>query len=165
MAASRGFAEPRHWMVLALFALASAGCGLREVSTGELSGMWVLTDQSRKDLGSEVGGAAATLRLDQSGTFSGRELPGSLLDGRAMSRSRFVTGDGMWKLTARGEGQEVQLVFDAIVDSSSDRVVPYGTQLHVWTGSSRILLFYFEGDPDEGRRIEFERAEPGASGD
>lgn len=143
-------------MAMIVAALASAVCAMRDVSMSDLSGTWTITDRSRKYLGPEAGGLAATIRLDQSGTFSARELPGSLLDSQATARSRLVTGDGTWKLTARDGRQEIQLVFDAIADPSSDRV-PYGTQLHLWTSRSSVLLFYFEGDPDEGRRIEFEK--------
>jgi hypothetical protein len=139
--------------------MASAGCTMRDVSMSDLSGTWTMTGESRKYLGSE--GLAATIRLDQGGTFSAREVPGSLLHVEATARSRSVTGDGTWKLTARDGRQEVRLVFDAIASPSNHRI-PYGTQLHVWRSRSSLLLFYFEGDPDDGRRIEFEKTKPGA---
>jgi hypothetical protein len=150
----------RSWIVVFSVALAVAACRMRDVSLSEVTGTWKITEESRSSLGSEGAGAAATIRLDPTGSFSAQDLPGSLLGGGVKPRSQYVSGGGSWKLAERNGRQEVALVFDAIT-SPPDTPVPYGTQLQVYGRRSSVLLIFCEGDPDAGRVIKLEKAGPG----
>jgi hypothetical protein len=70
--------------------------------------------------------------------------------------ARLESGSGVWKLVSREGKQQVQLDFHTIADWK-ETDLPYGTQLDVSRGWSAVSLFYFLGDADEGRRIDFER--------
>ena len=151
---------PWVWMPLVIIALVPLCCTQRGMSASELSGSWVVTRPTRARLPPDVRGAAATVRFEATGEFSARELPGGLLGEQpanpAATALRVITGSGTWKLILRRGGPDVQLTFDSIEGSPSMRT-PYATRLHVWDHRPAILLFYFEGDPGEGKRIEFER--------
>jgi hypothetical protein len=127
------------------------------VKRGELVGTWVLTDQSRERfLPAAQKKAIGRIVLNANGTFVADELPEDLLYGPPEVSDRLVRGSGVWELVSREGGQQVQLNFEAITIGQRGKV-PYGTQLNVSKGWSAATLFYFQGDPDQGRRIEFER--------
>jgi hypothetical protein len=70
--------------------------------------------------------------------------------------ARPESGRGTWKLVSREGKQQVQFDFEEIADWNKNEL-PYGTQLDISRGWSSLSLYYFLGDADEGRRIEFER--------
>src|SRR5437016_3311235 len=74
------------------------------------------------------------------------------------SRQRLPTAQqkASAKIVSREGGQQVQLEFHAIAVGQRGGV-PHGALLDVSRGWSALRLFYFKGDADEGRRIEFER--------
>lgn len=63
------------------------------------------------------------------------------------------TGSGTWKL---GDGGEIRLTFTFIKDWNQNEL-PYGTALGTSQGWSALTLYYYLGDPDERRRVEFEK--------
>jgi hypothetical protein len=81
-------------------------------------------------------------------------VPEDLLYAQPQAGNGLVTGNGVWKLFLREGSQQVQLNFEKIA-AGQHSMLPYGTQLNVSRGWSAITLFYFQGDPDQGRRIEF----------
>ena len=151
---------PCLWMALTSLALAPLGCTGSDVTATEVHGTWVVTGPARASLPDDLRGAAAMIRLEQAGGFSAHELPLGLLGGPTADHSaggpRSFSGSGTWTLVLRDGSPEVQLNFDSIGGSPNIRT-PYGTQLHIWGQRPDILLYYSEGDPDEGRRIEFEK--------
>jgi hypothetical protein len=138
-----------------LWCLGLQGC--RTVQPSEITGTRIVTDQSRQRFFSvSQRAAAARITLDTSGAFTATEVPEDLLYG-FLAADRLVTGTGIWKLVSREGGQQVRLQFNAITAGQRGNV-PYDTNLYVSTGlTSTVGLFYFRGDPDEGRRIEFEK--------
>lgn len=71
--------------------------------------------------------------------FPGRDVP------------RLGTGSGTWGLVSLDGQQKVQLKFQVIANRKD--TLPYGAQLDISSGS----LYYFLGDPDDGRRVSFEK--------
>ena len=111
---------------------------------------------SRQVLPREVQQALPKIVLDADGTFVVSEVPG-LFYSPGRRAARLESGRGVWKLVS-GEGkQQVQLDFHVIAEWK-EIDLPYGTQLDVSRGWSAVSLFYFLGDPDEGRMIDFEKS-------
>jgi hypothetical protein len=94
--------------------------------------------------------------LDEDRTFVASEIPEDLLYPPPEGADRLVTGTGVWRLVSREGKQRVQLQFNTITSGQRGNV-PYGTVLDVSAGWSTIDLYYFQGDADQGRRIEFEK--------
>jgi hypothetical protein len=130
--------------------------GCKDVKPNDITGTWIVKNESRHRFLSEVQQkAAAKIILDANGTFIALEIPEDLLYGPPQTSDGIVTGNGIWKILLLEGKQQVQLNFESITVGQRG-VVPYGTQLNVSRGWSTINLFYFQGDPDEGKRIEFE---------
>ena len=147
--------------VMIIFCFGLLGC--ESVKPSDIIGTWVVTNQSRlRFLPAAQQKAVAKIVLEPNGTFVASEIPEDLLYGPPEAADRLVTGNGDWKFVPGGSGQHIQLVFQAITVGQRGRV-PYGTQLNVAKDRSSLNLFYFDGDPDQGRRIEFERM-PGGPG-
>jgi hypothetical protein len=146
----------RLWLIPMLLCFGLLGC--KGAGLSDVTGTWVVTDQSRQRfLPVAQRKAAAKIVLDSNGTFVASELPEDLLFGPPESADRVVSGRGTWKLVSRSGIQEIQLEFDAIVAGQRGSV-PFGTMLNVSRGWSATSLFYFQGgDADQGRRIEFEK--------
>jgi hypothetical protein len=136
--------------LLPIALLAFSGFGCKSVQPTDLAGTWVIKDGSRRVLPSELQKSSARILLDANGTFVASDMPGLFyFPGR--HKAQLDTGRGVWKLISRQGKQQVQLDFQVIEDWKD--ALPYGTQLDVSKGK----LFYFFGDADEGRRIEFEK--------
>jgi len=141
--------------------------GCQNLKSSDLIGTWVVTDESRQRLlpGSQRKGAAKIM-LDANGTFVASEVPEDMLYGApevadrlfgpSESAERLVTGNGVWKLASREGRQLVELEFRAITVGKRGRL-PSGAQFEVSGGLSAVSLYYFQGDPDRGRRVAFER--------
>ena len=108
--------------------------GCKSAKLADVTGTWVVTDQSRQRfLPASQRSAAAKITLDANGTFVASELPEDLLYGPPEADDRLVTGSGVWKLASREGRQQVQLQFNAITAGQRGNV-PYGTMLNVSTG-------------------------------
>jgi hypothetical protein len=119
--------------------------------------MWVVSAESRQRfLSAAQQKASAKIVLDANGSFVASEVPEDLLYGSPEAGAGFVTGSGVWKLLSREGRQQVQLEFRVITVGQRGNV-PYGAQLDVSGGWSPKGLSYFQGDPDQVRRIEFAR--------
>lgn len=147
----------RCWRVVAAISVMS-GCPGTHTSPSSMSGTWVITNACRQQLPHHLAGVAATVRLEQTGRFVADQMPCSLLGGHAATTCSVISGSGTWSVDD-GANVKVELVFDSVQGSPSTRL-PYGTQLHVGGGMSHTVLFYFDGDPDVARRIEFAKQPP-----
>src|SRR5437879_3303112 len=103
--------------------------------------------------------------LNANGTFVASEVPEDMLYGAEVvdrlfgpseSAERLVTRNGVWKLASREGRQLVELEFRVFRVGKRGRL-PFGAQLEVSGGLSAVSLYYFQGDPDLGRRVAFER--------
>lgn len=136
-----------------LLLLGIAGC--KRVQPIEIPGTWVMNDASRQVLPAGLQQASAKIVLDPKETFIASDMPGLFFfPGR--HDARLESGSGTWKLVLSEGRQQVRLEFQQIDDWKKSEL-PYGTQLDVSKGWSSVNLYYFIGDPDEGRRIEFEK--------
>jgi len=135
--------------VIALVAVVLSHCS--SVSTNDLVGTWVTSEQSRRYLGAEVRVASPALTLNSDATFTVVDLPAP----RELSfASADITrsGRGRWSILQTSNHERLELFFDQgpggelfISDWSSDGP---------WSSTT---LYYFIGDPDSGRRIQFVR--------
>ncbi len=144
------------WRLLPIAMLSLMGMlGCKSVQPSELTGSWVMTDASRQVLPTELQEAPAKIVVGANGTFVASDMPG-LFCFPGFRAARLESGSGVWKLVSREGKQQVQLDFHAIADWKGTDL-PYGMQLEVSRGWSAVSLFYFLGDADEGRRIDFDR--------
>jgi len=133
-------------MAILLSLLGMLGC--KSIERQDLLGTWVIEDVSQSVLPAEIRGVPAKIIFYEEGTFVASEMPGLFyFPGR--HAAELESGTGTWKLVLREGEQQVQLNFQTIAGWRD--ALPYGTQLYV----SRSSLYYFLGDPDEGRRISF----------
>ena len=141
-------------IVTALVLMIGIG-GCRPSEPKDVTGTWVVSGESRERfLTVSQRNLIGTIILNEDGTFAATEVPDGLVEGPGP-----VTGSGVWKLIDHN-GIEVQLEFRIIKDSKAVGV-PYGTQLKIskTISGSATGLYYFQGDPDEGRRIDLHRKE------
>ncbi len=129
--------------------------GCRSTQPTDLAGTWVMKDASRQILPNSLQQTSAKIVLDAKGTFVASDMPGLFFFPRHRD-ARMESGSGTWELVSREGQQQVQLNFHEIAEWKQNEL-PYGTQLDVSRGWSSPNLYYFFGDADEGRRIEFEK--------
>lgn len=132
------------------------GCDDTKVTVVQLSGAWVLNEESRQRIGISQK-AIANITLDEKGTFAASELPGEVLYVRPQDQTRLISGTGVWKLASEKGSQLVRLEFRTI-SGAKDSDVPFDTQLWISNSSSDTVLFYYHGDIDEGTRVKFVKA-------
>jgi hypothetical protein len=131
--------------------------GCQNVKSIDVIGTCVVSDESRQRFFSAAQQkASAKIVLDANGSFVASEVPEDLLYRPPAADAGFVTGSGVWRLFSREGRKQVQLEFRAITVGQRGNV-PYGTHLNISGGSSDVSLYYFQGDPDQARRIEFDR--------
>jgi hypothetical protein len=120
------------------------------VQPDDLVGTWVMTETSRGRLSGDLRKAMPRIVLDASGSFVASDLP-ALFDAQEPAILKSESGSGVWKLVSRDGQQDLQLEFQTRANEQATGSV--GRRFHVSGGS----LFYFIGDPDEGRRVSFEK--------
>ena len=143
-------------LIVGIVLLGAIGCMGPQVSTKDVVGTWTVTSDSRQRLPRSIRSAAATITLDSNGTFVASEIPNELLYGPPDAGQATVTGNGTWHLSFTGSKQQIQLNFQTITTGQKSSL-PYGTQLNVTGRQASLKLFYFQGDPDQAKRIEFDR--------
>jgi hypothetical protein len=116
----------------------------------------MLTEQTRTPVTSQPRQATGTIDFEQGGRFSARDVPVGILGTQRTQQPHVFSGAGTWKLVSKGGSQEVELLFQEMQNSVSLRT-PYGTRLIIGERGTSIVLFFFDGDPDEGRKVEFQR--------
>ncbi len=131
------------------------GCQRPKLSSDEVAGIWVMKEESRRVLPTTLNKISARIVFSGNGTFIASEMPCLLSAGRC--QEELDAGSGRWKLTYVDGVQEVQIDFYAITGGNTRLPVPYGTQLEISKPRSNVTLQYYLGDPEEGRRLEFEK--------
>jgi RHS repeat-associated protein len=138
-----------------LFAL--VGCGSKQISESDLVGAWVPTEESRTFLSPRSLDTGVELVLSPSGDFRSKGIPGELLYSLpGMAHSGPVSGNGTWKI-GKVDGEAALLLTFTTIAGPNDFKVPNGTQLLISGNDSRALLYFFMGDPDQGKRVDFHR--------
>lgn len=133
------------------------GCRSVDVTANDLGGTWTMTNASRPNLPVALQKASPRLVLDASGTFAALELPGGILYPPPEGSNRLVSGNGVWKLGSRDGAQELLLEFHKIEDLRKDDKYFNTRRIRPEKAGAATILFYYEGDPDAGRRVDFER--------
>jgi hypothetical protein len=132
--------------------------GCRDVKPIDITGTWIMTRETRQRLPLTQQKTRAAIILDSNGTFAVSDVPEDLLYDPPDVADGLVTGSGVWKLISLEGEQQIQLDFHAIVKGKrGTHGLPYGTQLDISKGWSTTRLFYFQGDPDDVRKVTFER--------
>lgn len=139
-------------LVLVVTMAMVAGCKTEKVRSDQLVGVWRIEGSDR--IGSKPAATATTLSLDSSGKLVAISLPSGFIRIDGMKPEQALSGTGTWSLIDHGE--RVLLVFTSI-EGSNGQGLPYGAELFVQKSGSGFCLFYFDGDPDEDRRILFTR--------
>ena len=123
-----------------------------------MAGSWIVTDESRRDYFAPAQQQAkAMIVLKPNGEFDAVEIPADLLYVEQKAESELVTGNGTWRLATEHGSEQVDLVFIAITVGRHGST-PFGTRLSASGRGQPMTLFYFRGDPDQARRVEFKRA-------
>jgi hypothetical protein len=130
--------------------------GCKSVQPSDLAGTWVATDQSRKGWPPEFQKALAKIVVNADGSFSASEIPEELHT-NAKTQRRLDSGTGVWKLASWEGAEHLQLEFHNLPSVDSDSHGSYGLPLTVLKGWSALTLYYSLGDPDEVRRVTFEK--------
>lgn len=133
-----------------------AGCNNTQVINSDLVGEWRLTESSRLRLPASMQKASAKMTINEDGSFAVLEIPRTLLYFSTDDHHSFVTGSGRWKLGSQGEAQQLKLEF-LTIEGAKKGETPFETNMFVSGEGANIFLFYFQGDPDEGIRIKFEK--------
>ena len=145
-------------LIVAMFLFGMLGC--KGVQPSDVTGTWVMTEQSRKALPPEFQKAMGKIVVNTDGTFTASELPEGLHPVPPYDmklRMRLDSGTGVWKLAPWEGAQHVQLVFHNLVGTNEPNPNSYGFPLTVSRGWSSVILDYALGDPDDGNRVQFER--------
>lgn len=144
-------------ILITLGFLLALGCSEAKVTAGDLVGTWVMTEDSRQYL-SEHQTASAKFVLNENGDFLASQIPSGLLYLSSKGHPSLVTGSGVWKMS-QGESQQLQLEFRTLDANKSG--VPFGAQMFISGSGADIRIFYYQGDPDEGIRIKFQKLSDG----
>lgn len=148
-------ASRRNGVALALATILLATMGCREVTPATVAGTWVIVDRHLLSRTQKV--AAATLVLDPNGTFVATEIPGDeYYAPPEVAGPDIISGSGVWRLVDREGRQTVELVFRDFT-KGREWTGPFGFSLGIWNGWSTTALYYYQGDPDSGLRVSFEK--------
>jgi len=142
----------------ALLVIGLVAC--KGVRATDLTGTWVIKDESRANLPPEFRRALAKLVVSADGTFAASELPQPMHPSRrhhVTPQMRLTSGDGVWKLRSSNGGQELQLEFQYLVSLAGKRRTSSGFIFAVSRGWSAPSLYYDLDDPDEAIRAVFVR--------
>lgn len=134
--------------------------GCKSVKTADVTGTWVITDQSRQNLPPGFQKASAKIVVNVDGSFAASELPEELHPVPPYDmkpRMRLDSGNGTWKLASWDGAQHLQLEFHALASADEKSQGSYGFPLIISRERSAMSLYYSLGDPDQGQRVEFER--------
>lgn len=129
-------------------------CKTEGLRSDQVVGVWRIEENDRVGLKP----AATTLTLDSSGKFAASALPPGFLQLEDVKPDEAPSGTRTWSLTRNDSEREerMRLTFTR-VEGSKGRDLPYGAELFIQNSSAEARLYYFEGDPDDSRRIVFRR--------
>jgi|SRR5579864_8741784 len=143
--------------LVAVFLISTLGMfGCKTPQPADVVGTWMITDEARHGLPPEMQKASGALVVSRDWTFEAKELPEELdVDGKA--ERRLNSGNGTWVLAHFDGGQQLDLEFHSFSSGKLDDRGPYGFPVEISWGWSARELYYFLGDPDQGRRVTLAR--------
>jgi hypothetical protein len=119
----------------------------------DLTGEWVLSGESPGL--PKSANRNAVIQLNADGLFRASRIPVGMV-GVNHSSPEIVDGTGLWHIASFDGKPKVYLVFKQIT-GAPDAVLPYGRPLEISGFPYPRRLYYFVGDPDEKRVIDFTR--------
>ena len=132
------------------------GCN-SDVKPDKLAGTWLMTTESRAYLPPEVTKSSGKIVLDSNGHFTASDLPEEMRQYGSRPEVRLDSGIGLWRLAFWDGAQHVQLEFQQLSIKGRQDQHAYGFPLIVSKGWSGTTLYYSLGDPDDARRVIFEK--------
>jgi len=147
---------PPFWGAL-LCVVSLVGCNGKEPTENDMLGTWAVTDESRSILPAESRQVRAKLTLKRNGEFVSDGVPPELLYSMpGMASAAPVSGTGTWKL-GKVDGELALLLTYRAIDGPTEFKVPNGTRLLMDTHPDETELYFFLGDPDQGKRVDFRK--------
>src|SRR5258706_1167130 len=152
----------RLWISALFLFYGLVGCTETKITPTDLIGNWDVTEDTQRHLPAQFRTVSSRITIAENGTFSAIQVPSSIINMSEEKRVEFVNGAGSWKLNSDDTKQNLLLLFKSIEGAKSAEV-PFGTQVEIAHVGAKIVLFYFQGDPDEAKRIKFEKKAFGAN--
>jgi hypothetical protein len=147
----------RAGFLVVLLCLVLVNCDGRDPSTNDFVGTWTMTDDAQLAFPAMHKQARGKIVLSKSGEFVSDDVPGEMLYSMpGMAPVVQISGTGTWKL-GRVDGDLVLLLTFRTIRTQSDLKVPNGTQLLIDKGWHETVLYFFIGDPDGGKRVDFRK--------
>ncbi|HEY1209622.1 MAG TPA: hypothetical protein VGE85_09655 [Terracidiphilus sp.] len=122
--------------------------GCRKVTPTDLAGTWTITEDSRTILSASTRNASPKIVLWPNGQFVANDLPVFTIP---PEQEKVGNGRGEWKIISEHGRQQLLLIFSE--RNGVTQQGGYGYPLDFDIGYSTLGLYYYLGDPDEGRRI------------
>jgi hypothetical protein len=138
--------------------MAFTGCNMFAVTASDIVGTWVIKADTRDFLPAVYKNSAAKIIISANGSFVASDIPGLLHE--KPEEIKLDAGTGLWHFDSLEGNRRIQLEFLIKADGKKFEV-PYGAQLFFSKVFSTVTLYYYIGDPDEGRRIEFYKVNRG----
>ena len=134
--------------------------GCQKVQTFEVVGTWVMKEESRKLLPSDIENSLVKITVLGDGTFIAYELPriGYFYSGKYVDKWRVISGSGTWKFLDISGSQNLHLWFHEFsFENEEKKNVSEGFPLVISKVWSTIDMYYDLSDPDQFMRVEFEK--------
>lgn len=96
--------------------------------------------------------------MARNGTFRAIDLPGALLYLREPRRSETVSGSGRWGVQQSEGAGKVELDFSTFAHDGPT-MTSFRTSLSVAIEEGHYILYFWLGDPDDGKRIVLTRVQ------
>ena len=137
--------------------LGLAGCDGKDLATDSFVGTWAVTSGSKALLPAESQRRPGELAFAGDGRFSSEAIPGELLYSMpGMHSAEPVSGTGTWRVHKLDGNTALLLTFHNITTPNGYQV-PNSTELLVDNLTRETTLYFFLGDPDQGKRVEFRK--------
>lgn len=130
-----------------------AGCEAKRWRNNQFEGIWRIEANAAGSAST-----APTLNLTHDGKFVAISVPTTFLGLDDAKSDQVLSGSGTWSVTQydpRHDGR-LQLTFTR-VEGIEVYSLPWGTQLSIQGSDRDPHLFYFIGDPDDGRKVMLRR--------
>ncbi len=138
-----------------------AGCG-RTISPSELPGTWTISRNSQHLFPADFDVTSATVVFKSDGTFTASGLREDLvlLHPTGSNAAARINGSGRWALLGRNgfsDATGLMLEFKALQGPGQYKL-PFSTMVFcVGEAQGVVKIYYFQDDPDLGKRVEFEK--------
>ena len=140
----------RIYRIVVCVILLIVGCGPKRWTSDLFEGTW------RVEVNNLNATAGATLTLSRDGKFTATSVPATFLgiaDGKQV-----LSGAGTWSIIQLDSAYDKRLQFTFTkVEGINLQNLPWGAQLLVQGSNKTPQLFYYVGDPDDGRKVVFRR--------